>query len=132
MRMLKALVATADDDWRAIFANALLERACDVHTTSDGMEAIDLMRKHGYHILVIDEALGQMDQIEFVFNVCDIASNIPVTIVTGAAVQKREDVWQRCGVFFAGTRSAAARKIGEAVEAARSRATDSRQASRTA
>ena len=122
MSSLKALVASADGDWRTLFADTLMGRGCDVHTTSDGMEGVDLIHKHDYDIVVVDETLAQMSHVEFVLNVRDIASKMPVAIVTGKAVEKHAKLWQHCGVFFAGNRPAGARKIEEAVDAALPRA----------
>lgn len=97
-------------------------KGCDVHTTSDGMEGVDLIHKQKYDIVVVDETLAQMSHVEFVLNVRDIASEMPVAIVTGHVVEKHAKLWQHCEVFFAGSRAAGARKIEEAVDAAQPRA----------
>jgi len=121
MSALRALVVSEDCDWRTLFSDALTDRGCDVHATPDGMEAVKLVRSQMYQVIVVDQALGQMSQMELIFNVHDMLPEMPVAVVSGADVQERAAVWERCGVFFAGRRSDAARRIGEAVTEAKSR-----------
>ena len=121
MRKLKALLATADDDWRVVFADELIGKGCDVHTASSGLEAIDLVRKHRYDLVVVDQSLDDDGEVELVFNLRDLSADMPIVVLSGAHVEQRQRIWQRCGVFFAGPRARAMRKMGEAVEAARAR-----------
>ena len=122
MRKGKALVITAADDWSALFVAELIERGCDVHTESEATEAVDLLRKHRYDLLVVDEDLAGMDVVEFVLTVRDLAIGQPVLVVAEAESTKKKKAWDRCGVFVAGTRAIVAKRIADAVQAARARA----------
>ena len=122
MKRLKALVASEDDDWRSLFADELTENDCEVDTTSDGMEVLNLVRKHRYVVVVVDEVLEKMNQLEVILNLRDLMPEMPVVVVTGRGVEKQEKVWRHCKVYYAGTRSSDARRMHEAVRVAKSQA----------
>jgi len=117
MRKRKALVVTAADDWSALFAGELIGKGCDVHTASEAAEAVDLLRKHQYDLMVVDQDVGGMDVVEFVLTVRDIASGEPVLLVSDVPTANKQKVWDRCGVFVAGTRAVVAKRLGEAIAA---------------
>lgn len=121
MAKLRALVAAGIDEWRAAFTKELLDSGCDIHMTSSAAEAIDLVRKHRYHVAVIDEKLLDGGEVELVLNLRDLWSGEPVVLLSGSHVARRRRVWERCGVFFAGSRIRTLRKLAEAVETARAR-----------
>ena len=118
MHKLRTLIVTDDDDWRALFATALLKTACEVHTTSDGSEAGDMVRKHHYDLLVVDKALGRTGQVEFVLNVRDLSPKMPLILICGSPTESQRAIWARTNVFFAGSRAEVAAKLPDAVGAA--------------
>ena len=115
----KALIAISDTEWQTLFADRLAAEGVYVCTTADGLEALSLARRQLYEVLVIDTQLPQMDAMELVFNLRDLGRPLPVVVVTGLSDATHAHVWRKLGVFFAGTRAAAARHIEEAVEATR-------------
>lgn len=121
MPKLKALVATGNDDWEAMFAEGLIQNGCDVHTSSHCLEAIDLLRKHRYDVVLVDEDLEDGNQVEFLFNLRDMVPSMPVVLASGSSAHKRQKLWRLCNVFFAGSRTRVAGKIAEAVHKARGR-----------
>lgn len=98
----RALVATADLGWRERCARAFLGEGWDVHTTSEGEQVLNLLRRHMYDLVVVDESFSDMGLVEFSMNVRDIASNQPMTLIGGNNVSKFQHVWRHCNVFFAG------------------------------
>jgi DNA-binding NtrC family response regulator len=121
MQTLTALIAARDIDWRNIYQDSLEQNGCVVFTTADGLEGMQLMREHQYDIVVVDESVAGAGQVEFVLSVRDLMNNSPVILVAGAEVRRFEKVWRQCQVYSAATRSATARKIGDAVNEALSR-----------
>lgn len=118
MRKLLALVAVGDDDWKVLFAKSLMEYGCDVQTFSDGAQALEQARRQRYDVVIVDESLPRTGKLEFVLNLREVAVSTPLVMVTGRLLEKERDVLSRCQVFFAGTRSQAISKVGEAVSKA--------------
>jgi len=98
----KALVATADSGWLERCTRAFIGEGWNVHVASAGQEALDLLRKHLFDFVVVDESFSDMGLVEFSLNVRDIASNRPVTLVGGNNLSRLQRVWRRCDVYFAG------------------------------
>jgi len=118
VQRIRTLTVSEDDDWRSLFARALLEMGCEVHTASDGMEATDLVRKHSYDLLLVDREVGQMGQIEFILNVRDVAPRMPLVVVCGSKAGWQRAFWARCNVFSVSSRAEVAADLARAVETA--------------
>jgi len=98
----KALVATGDLDWRERCTRALLGVGWDVHTASEGERVLDLLRRHRYDFIVVDESFSDMGLVEFSMNVRDIAPNRPMTLIGGANVARLQRLCRQCNIYFAG------------------------------
>lgn len=121
MQMPIALVAAHDEDWRTLFRETLERNGCVVFSTGDGLEGMQLMKERVYDIVVVDESLDGAGQVEFVLSIRDLAPTNPVVLVAGSNVERFDRVWQQRDVSFAAARSCIAKKIPDAVRAARSR-----------
>lgn len=100
----KALVATGDLNWRERCTRALLGVGWDVHTASEGEQVLDLLRRHRYDFVVVDESFSDMGLVEFSMNVRDIAPNRPMTLIGGSNVARLQRVCRHCNIYFAGPR----------------------------
>jgi len=120
-RTLRALIATADKRWRDRFALAFMSQGCDIHTASDGFQALDLLLKHEYDFIVVDDSFSDVGPIEFSLNVRDLARNTPHMLVGGNGLARFRRVWRHCNVFFAGPKDHVLERISEAIEHGRGR-----------
>jgi len=118
MARKRVLVAVGDPDWKKELCAILHKKCCDVHTTEDGFEGIELVRNHKFALVIADESLDQAGPIELALNIRDMKARMPVLVVTGSGLERYNKVWKHCEVFFAGTRRAALGKISEALKAA--------------
>lgn len=100
-----------------------MDAGCDVHTASGVVPAADLIRKHRYDIVVADTSIGEAELIELAFNLRDLPSPRPVTLIAGLETGKHQQLWNHINVFYAGLRPHVASKIGEALDQARRKKT---------
>ncbi len=119
---LTALVVTGDRRWGCQCVDRLLAAGCDVHTASDGLRGIDLLRKQRYDLIVVDDALSDVSPLEFTLNLRELVPNAPVYIVAGDQVDRLPGPQRVCETFFAGVRTDALTCIEAAVEEAARRA----------
>ncbi len=100
-----ALSVSGDSRWQRRCAECLLAHGVDVHTVHRGRTAIDLMRKHTYDCIVIDDSLEDMGVLELSLYVPDLAANRPALFVTCPEADRYEKVLNRCNAIRAGERS---------------------------
>lgn len=110
---LKTLLLSGNREWRGRCVRELIFHDCDLHTASSGFDGLDLLRKHVYDIVLVDDTLHDMSAIEFVLNMVDIAGTSPLMAVAGEGLDRYEQVWSRCQVGCVGTRDAVARALPE-------------------
>lgn len=115
---LTALVVAGDRAWGCQCVDRLLAAGCDVHTASDGLRGIDLLRKLRYDLIVVDDALGDVSPLEFTLNFRELTSNVPVYIVAGGCLDDLPELGRFCPVFFAGSRTEVLARFDAAVERA--------------
>lgn len=66
-----------------IYSDALASRGFSVHTAADGLEALKLLRRNEYDLLVTDLQMPAMDGVELFYSVQQFQSNLPVMLITG-------------------------------------------------
>ncbi len=66
-----------------IYSDALASRGFSVHTASDGLEALKLLRRNEYDLLITDLQMPAMDGVELFYSVQQIRSMLPVMLITG-------------------------------------------------
>jgi len=100
-----ALIASGDPGWESKCAEHFLGSGIDVHTASRGRTAIDLLHKHTYDYIVVDDSLEDMSVLELSLYVPELATNQPVLMVACPDEALFKNVWNRCHAHIAGTRS---------------------------
>jgi CheY-like chemotaxis protein len=113
-----ALIATAQPDWRRRCAGCLLDHGCDVHTASNGSRGLDLLRKHIYDIIVVDDSFTDIRPLEFSLTAQDLAPNVPITLVAGERLSKYQPILDRRDVFYSGPPDSVLERLESAVRAA--------------
>jgi DNA-binding NtrC family response regulator len=114
-----SLVTAGNPQWRKKYASILITQGFDVHTASGRGKATDLLRKHQYDVVIVDESIGEPELIEFALTLQDMKSPMPVTLIAENDNERHRKLWDRINVFFVGERSAVASRIGDAVSLAR-------------
>jgi len=128
---IKALIASADSRWQDACANEFASHGCDVHIVSRGFDALDLLRRHRYDIIAVDDSCPDMNAIELSLNATDLASNKPLTLVGDeTTTSKHASIRRVCTPFFIGSKQLVPARIHEAVHRASVSATMSESVSK--
>jgi DNA-binding response OmpR family regulator len=113
-----ALIASSRPQWRHRCAAQLLDHGCDVHTASSGFKGLDLLRKHIYEIIVVDDSFSDISPLEFCLTAQDLAANRPIMLVAGDELSKLEPFLNRRDVYLCGPLVEIADRLPQAVKAA--------------
>lgn len=119
----RVLVVTSDERWRDSCTQAFRAEGCEVNTVPGGLQALDVLQRNLFDIVVTDDSYSNMGPIEFLFNVRDLASNEPFILLGGNGLERFEDVWRRCNVFFTGSKDRLLSAIPDSIERVYSRST---------
>ena len=104
---MRGLLATTDDAWRIKAATALLNNNVDVHTTRTASDCIDLLRKHPYQIVVIDDSLHDLNALEFSLTVREFCGDTPQILIAAPELEEKIQRFKRLAkVQFIGTKKA--------------------------
>jgi DNA-binding NtrC family response regulator len=68
----------------------ILESLYDIHTASDGEEALNILRERKIHLITLDLNMPKHSGIETLREIRKIDREIPVVIITGYGTQKDE------------------------------------------
>ena len=90
--MFKILIAEDDLELRQLFRHVLLKNGYTVKGVSDGQEALDVLEKDYYDLIISDIMMPNMDGFQLVKELKDIDSKIPVLIISakGASFDKEK------------------------------------------
>jgi len=80
--MFKILIAEDDLELRQLFRHVLLKNGYTVKGVSDGQEALDVLEKDYYDLIISDIMMPNMDGYELVRSLRDAGDSIPVLMVT--------------------------------------------------
>ena len=80
--MAKLLIVEDEESLRDLYAEELEESGFEVSRASNGKEAIDLMRKKDFDLVIMDIRMPEMDGIETLGKVISLERKIPVIIYT--------------------------------------------------
>lgn len=83
--MERILVVEDDRFFRQMYADLLTEEGYEVDTVASGAEALDLLGKNGYQLVITDLVMPGMSGIEVLSRVKQHAPTVDVIIVTGHA-----------------------------------------------
>lgn len=80
--MLKILIAEDDRELRRLFSHVLIKHGYTVKEVSNGKEALDLLDKDYFDLIISDIMMPVMDGYELVRLLRDAGSNTPVLMIT--------------------------------------------------
>jgi two-component system response regulator TctD len=82
MHRMKLLLVEDDFDLSAALGQTLLQRGYDVMRCADGHEALGLLRKRPYDLVVLDLSLPGLDGIDVLQRLRDDGNRTPVLVLT--------------------------------------------------
>lgn len=80
--MAKLLIVEDEQNLRDLYEEDLIDAGYDVAKASNGKEAIDLVKKGGFDLIIMDIRMPEMDGIETLGKVITMEKKIPVIIYT--------------------------------------------------
>lgn len=80
--MAKLLIVEDEENLRDLYAEELEESGYEVSRASNGKEAIDLVRKKDFDLVIMDIRMPEMDGIETLGKIISLERKIPVIIYT--------------------------------------------------
>jgi CheY-like chemotaxis protein len=113
---LKALIVSANPQWRTLYSRTFMEERCEVLAAATGFNGLEHVQRELFDFILVDESLRDMGPIEFTLNVRDVAPNEPCILVAGDSLERFRRVWNRCGVFLSGTRGEVLGAIPDAIQ----------------
>jgi CheY-like chemotaxis protein len=83
--MARVLLAEDEPAVREFVSRVLVLMGHSVLEASDGAEAVELMNKHHFDLLVTDIVMPIMDGISLALKVRSVRPNVPILLMTGYA-----------------------------------------------
>jgi len=80
--MPKLLIVEDEENLRDLYEEDLIDAGYEVAKASNGKEAIDLVKKGGFDLIIMDIRMPEMDGIETLGKVITMEKKIPVIIYT--------------------------------------------------
>jgi len=80
--MPKILIVEDEENLRELYAEDLEESGYSVEKAMNGKEAMDLVRKGGFDIVIMDIRMPEMDGIETLGKIITMEKKLPVIIYT--------------------------------------------------
>ncbi len=81
--MARILIVDDEPDMRLAIKNVLKLRGYEIFEAGDGLAALDIIRKHEIHLMLLDLRLPGMDGIEVLEKTRKINRSLPVVMITG-------------------------------------------------
>lgn len=111
-----ALIACCHQKRKEQYTRAALEEGWDVHTASRGIDALDLLHKRRYDLIIMDESIDDQSPVEFSLSAADIASNQPAIVVAAKRFTPVKALWDKCRVIHAAPFEETAGKLANLLE----------------
>lgn len=99
--MLRILLAEDDSNHAALARQTLEEDGHVITVVSDGRQALDVMGREPFDLVLLDMRLPVVDGREFIGQVRGMPAryaDIPIIVMTGYGVRQHLDFFQRFGV----------------------------------
>ena len=87
--MPKILIVEDEENLRELYAEDLEESGYDVEKAINGKEAMDLVRKGNFDLVIMDIRMPEMDGIETLGKIITMEKKLPVIIYTAYSNYKR-------------------------------------------
>ncbi|MCC6145746.1 MAG: response regulator [Candidatus Hydrogenedentes bacterium] len=118
---LRALVVSQNIRWKLDYTRILIAERCDVTTAARGFDALDMLRKAAFDLIVADESLDYLGLVEFALNLRDRFDTLPITLIAGQNLRHFDRIWQKCNVYYVGDEANLLRHLPGAVAEAAGR-----------
>jgi len=80
--MSKILIVEDEPNQRELYAEELMESGYEIEQASNGIEAMDLIKKQSFDLVIMDIRMPEMDGIETLGKIINEPKKIPVIIYT--------------------------------------------------
>ena len=100
--MKKILVADDEEVLRMLITDTLEDLECEVIEAADGQEAMDLIQKHDFDLLVLDYMMPEMTGLEVIERVrkMEHKKHVLIMMLTAKSQQADQDEMMRIGADF--------------------------------
>ncbi len=98
---MRILIVDDEEDFCNVMKDILEMRDYEVITANDGSQALDLVRKDGFDLVIMDIRMPVMDGVETLRKMKEITPGTPVLMVTAHAVEDMIREALREGAFAA-------------------------------
>ncbi|MDQ0205745.1 response regulator transcription factor [Alkalicoccobacillus murimartini] len=100
--MKKILVADDEEVLRMLITDTLEDLECEVIEAADGQEAMDLIQKHDFDLLVLDYMMPEMTGLEVIERVrkMEHKKHVLIMMLTAKSQQADQDKMMRIGADF--------------------------------
>ena len=85
--LLNVLLVDDEKGYLHVLSNRLARRSIKATTAFSGTQAIQILRKNDFHVVVLDLKMEDMDGIEVLKVIKRMVPNLPVIILTGHGSQ---------------------------------------------
>jgi two-component system response regulator (stage 0 sporulation protein F) len=79
----RVLVVDDEDAVRDLFTDLLQKEKCEVKSTSSGEDALEILKKESFDVILLDIKLGGMSGLETLKNIKDTKPDVTVIMITG-------------------------------------------------
>jgi DNA-binding NtrC family response regulator len=79
----KILIVDDDDGFRELCEEISMEMGLEPHSSVDGIEAVEQIKKHNFVLALVDLKMPKMGGIDFLIHCRKISPGLPVIIITG-------------------------------------------------
>jgi CheY-like chemotaxis protein len=90
--MAHVLVVDDDTDVRSVVRRVITKLGHQVWEAGDGAEALELLKKTRFDLIISDVYMADMDGMELLVRVQQLERNVPVVVMSGGGHMLREDV----------------------------------------
>ncbi len=117
LQLHTALVACSHPQRKELYADTMLKRGWDVHTVSRGTDALEMLHKRRYQLIMMDDSVPDQSPLEFCLNATDIASNAPTLMVASGNFTPVQAIWEKCRIAAAAPARQIVKKLPAVMDA---------------
>lgn len=99
MKKIHLLLVDDEQDFLTIYSRRFIRRNTDISIATSGPEAIEMVKSTPFDVVILDVMMPEMNGIETLRHIKDIAPDLPVIILTGHANSQALIEGMECGAF---------------------------------